>query len=501
MSWACQTIELTCSEEASEAASYTQDSQATGEWGERHLQPRISRSRPNALYRYLFTYGRLGHIVIMECVLIHEWMETYLPIVNASYKWTVGQIFPSLVVPRELVDAPLSQTTGFVGVDGSAIRGAKKKSSQMRKEDQKALIQMKKVGDISRARYRFLSESFMRRHGIGVLNERTSDETAATEETGLYASLLSKKGEEICEPESDAEWIVSALTHDDKDTKDLFSSDPAMDSRPGGIAGFEIKGPTRTRKKRAVISDVARLTSEREKKRPKTPRLSDRESGVMGRIRAAGANSLMGRNILGAYPGDVPPPSEAADSQGLFDLAERYGFGDWSDSDEDLAENNRPEMRSRLVDGDEFKKETERKKKRHRKSPQEVKVDFGIGFGTKSSSSSTPRISRTRVRAKRSDKIIQPSPMERIREVQKQNPIMKETGSVGKAGLDAFEKSVERRRRKEPKSMKKDVTMNSMAKMEQAKSQIGQSGSIIAKTGLEYLKEKKERTQRTDNSQ
>ena len=267
-----------------------------------------------------------------------------MPALGATLLWTAQQIFPSMLGLSDTSDEPLSQTTGFVGADGSAVRGAKKKKSQTRKEDEKALTHLKRVGDVTRAKYRFLSNDFMKRHGIG----QFADEMAMRESIKLakprpYSrSTTQKRREEDSEPESDAEWIVSALTQDGKEDGNDISTDPHSKVRsrittPAITVGFEIGGTGRTgRRKRTTISDVTRLTSVTEKRKLNGPRVSDRESGVMGRIRAAGANSLVGRNLLGAYPGDAPPPDEAASPNGLFELAEKYGYGEWSDVDDDL---------------------------------------------------------------------------------------------------------------------------------------------------------------------
>lgn len=365
----------------------------------------------------------------MELVLLHEWMETYLPYASTSIKWAVAQMFPRVFGQVEQGDLPLSQTTGFVGADGSAVRGVKKRSSQMKKEDQRALDQLKKVGDVSQARYRFLSEGFMRRHGIGRFAEKgTSSGRRASEIDDLSPLLISRDNSEVLtvtEPESDAEWIVSALTQNEEDRKEQMSSGRTGLSQPSVTVGLEIGRRSRSRKKRSTIADPTWLTSEREKKQV-GPRLSDRDSGVMGRIRAAGANSLVGRNILGAYPGDVPAPSDAANPRGLIDFARRYGYGEWSDSDEDnLPDTMGQEVHSRLIeeDGNEGSR---RKKKRRRKTSQSVELNIGVGIGTKSSSAPVPK---TRAR-------INPRPTSERKD--------SNMSGVGKAGLDAFEKSATR---------------------------------------------------------
>merc|ERR1712238_208903 len=124
---------------------------------------------------------------------------------------------------------------------------------------------------------------------------------------------------------------------------------------------------------------------------------SDRESGVMGRLRAAGANSLVGRNILGAYPGDLPPPQEAADASGLIYLARRYGYGEWSE-DGDLLDSDEGEISEDYSMNDLTKKvprrrskqsftsgSTKEKKGRKRRSSQQTSsVHFNFDLGSTS---------------------------------------------------------------------------------------------------------------------
>lgn len=468
------------------------------------MQPR--RSRPNAFYRYLFTYGRLGHVVIMECVLLQEWVELYLPAARNCFNWAIAQILPSVFGSKDRTDTAPSQTTGFVGADGSAVRGAKKRSSQMRKEDQKALNQLKKVGDISQARYRFLSQNFMKRHAIGPFaDERTLDNVSTVlGETELHRPMISQKNDDDTagELESDAEWIVSALTQDEFDVKKQFVRDNEVASPSATAVEFKVCGPIRKKRKRSAISDVTRLTSERAKKKANGPRLSDRESGVMGRIRAAGANSLVGRSILGAYPGDVPSPSDAANPRGLFDLAERYGYGDWSESDEDYspqAEFQGLRLGRKDVDlKEDFKTSSERKKKRRRKTSRQVEFDFGIGIGRKSSFPSVPR---TKARPMAHEEAPKALVTEKVRKAYKENPKTNNAGSVSMAGLGAFEKNVESRRKKH-NVIKKDKGSDLLAKIQEAKSRSEQTGrSSVANAGIEYLKDKKAKATESDSSE
>jgi hypothetical protein len=60
----------------------------------------------------------------------------------------------------------------------------------------------------------------------------------------------------------------------------------------------------------------------------------DGGAGVLGRLRAVGTNGVSSR-IFGAYPGDAVSIEDAASADGVIELAERYGYGDWSDDDYD----------------------------------------------------------------------------------------------------------------------------------------------------------------------
>lgn len=282
--------------------------------------------------------------MILECIIAHEWAKIYLPILESFISATVEKVFPSIAGSIHETDAPLSQTTGFVSADGSAVRGGKKKKSETRKADQKALSQLQRVGNISQARYKFLSDSFMQRHGLGdyATPEHELGNDIIVEGTSKKKSRKSKRKKVSIEedPESDAEWITSALEVGDSVGRDEdlgISMDSSVGVAIGGkgasvTVGFELGvGSKRSGKNNASIADVAGRGSISAKRKVSGQRVSDKESGVMGRIRAAGASSIVGRSILGAYPGDVPPPTEAADRTGLLDLASRYGYGDWSD--------------------------------------------------------------------------------------------------------------------------------------------------------------------------
>mmetsp|Transcript_51545 Transcript_51545/g.58437 ORF Transcript_51545/g.58437 Transcript_51545/m.58437 type:complete len:278 (-) Transcript_51545:45-878(-) len=181
---------------------------------------------------------------------------------------------------------------------------------------------------------------------------------------------------------------------------------------------FTVGKSTKRRKKKSsqlgtIVRQIDYSDGVSSKKNPPVSHVSDRESGVMGRLRAAGANSLMGHSILGAYPADLPPPHEAGDASGLIDLARKYGYGDWSDdgdlsdsnfypdSDEDEDENDDDDeyfMDEEVPDSRRKRSSTssstkKKKSRKRRSSQQELGVSFDFDLSSSSSQGASPPLS------------------------------------------------------------------------------------------------------------
>ena len=136
------------------------------------VQLALGPARPNALYRFLLNQGRLGHILLMICVLITELVQTYIP----PLAHLLGFIFSFLLPSDEAEDlrryrrgAPRGPTpkvnaqyAAFVSSDGSTIRG-KQRKQQIRKADQQAAEKLRRVGSIQDAKFRHVSVDFMKR--------------------------------------------------------------------------------------------------------------------------------------------------------------------------------------------------------------------------------------------------------------------------------------------------------------------------------------------------
>ena len=133
-------------------------------------QSLMAASRPNALYRFLLNQGRIGHIVIMFCVFVVEFVITYIP----PLAHVMGFLF-SFVLPNEndhqsyrrRAGGPPqkvnAQYTGFVSSDGSSVRG-KKRKEQVQQADKQALEKLRQVGSIQDAKFRHVSVDFMKRY-------------------------------------------------------------------------------------------------------------------------------------------------------------------------------------------------------------------------------------------------------------------------------------------------------------------------------------------------
>mmetsp|Transcript_804 Transcript_804/g.1774 ORF Transcript_804/g.1774 Transcript_804/m.1774 type:complete len:240 (+) Transcript_804:121-840(+) len=133
----------------------------------------------------------------------------------------------------------------------------------------------------------------------------------------------------------------------------------------------------------------------------------------MGRLRAQGANSLMGRSILGAYPGDLPPPDEAGSSRGVVDLARRYGYGDWSDEEDGAddyafggegSDDDEDSFMDFSMDEEELggAKKTRKRRRKSKSSRQQQSGGVSIGFSVGSSSQESPSPTKVSTRRKKS---------------------------------------------------------------------------------------------------
>ncbi|OEU16051.1 hypothetical protein FRACYDRAFT_238637 [Fragilariopsis cylindrus CCMP1102] len=375
--------------------------------------PTRSRVRPNFMFRFLLDYGLIGHILIMELILVAEWFQAYVPMLPSLLKYVVYDVLKyKKESRRDNGDRAYDQPSGLINPDGTS-RVGKKPKQQTKKDDQKALDNLRNIGDVNQAKYRFITQTFMERHSLGPYG------------TSISEIEVEVETEEI-EADSDSGWILEALAHESDENDDEVSSrfQPNVGFSLGSDGpkmtvgmDFTVGKSTKRRKKKSsqlgtIVRQIDYSGSVSSKKKPPVSHVSDRESGVMGRLRAAGANSLMGRSILGAYPADLPPPHEAGDASGLIDLARKYGYGDWSDdgdlsdsnfypdSDEDEDENDDDEyfMNEEVLDRRRKRSSTsssnkKKKSRKRRSSQQELGVSFDFDLSRSSSQGVSPPLS------------------------------------------------------------------------------------------------------------
>lgn len=237
-------------------------------------------------------------------------------------------------------------------------------------------------------------------HRIGSYRDSENGEELVVYEERA-ATMKTPDGED--EEESDIDWVVEALTTEQEQVQEeeLSSSigtsfGVGLDNEGATISVGVQFGAPKKKKRRKTLAEAAIERTPKPKKKPAGPRTSDRDGGggVLGRIRAAGANSLVSRSLLGAYPGDAVPPSEAGSAYGVTALAEKYGYGDWSDEDDEEEED--------VSFGSSRRKATKRTSQRKRKSskPSSSGSSGGVNFsfGVSTSSSTRTRTAPTRKR-------------------------------------------------------------------------------------------------------
>jgi hypothetical protein len=132
----------------------------------------VGPARPNALYRFLLNQGRIGHIVVLICVLITELITTYIPPLARLLAFIFSFILsPERVEgsgsfrrgPRGPVQKVNEQYAAFVSSDGTSVRG-KQRKKQVRKADEQAAEKLRRVGSIQDAKFRHVSVDFMKRY-------------------------------------------------------------------------------------------------------------------------------------------------------------------------------------------------------------------------------------------------------------------------------------------------------------------------------------------------
>ena len=136
-------------------------------------QQPLGPARPNALYRFLLNQGRIGHVVVMICVLVVEFINTFIPPL-AHFLAFIFSFFSSpdesekggsyrQGTARGPVQKVNAQYAAFVSSDGTSVRGKQRKKA-VRKADEQAAEKLRRVGSVQEAKFRHVSEDFMKRY-------------------------------------------------------------------------------------------------------------------------------------------------------------------------------------------------------------------------------------------------------------------------------------------------------------------------------------------------
>jgi hypothetical protein len=143
------------------------------------LAPQPPR-RPNALYRFFLNQGRIGHILVMFCVFVVEFVINYIPPLAHILGFILTFLLPKeddhlLGYRRRAGGAPQkvnARYAAFVSSDGSSVRG-KKRKEQVQQADKQALEKLRRVGSIQDSKFRHVSIDFMKRYVNSLYNDCT----------------------------------------------------------------------------------------------------------------------------------------------------------------------------------------------------------------------------------------------------------------------------------------------------------------------------------------
>jgi hypothetical protein len=298
----------------------------------------------------------------MFLVWIAEFVKAFVPPIADFLHWILTLVLGAEKAQGVMNGAPLptksmnEQYAAFA--DSRSLRGRQKKRIS-KKADQEAAEQLRRVGSVDEARYHHLSVDFMRRHQIGPFK------VEAYTEKKDEISVIHRTRRHGDDDDEDVDWVVKALTSDGaseleevqeqsskiKPSVSIGVSNSGVSVDVGisiGSSGGKKRRSQSTSRRQSLIHAATAEASTRSKRIG--PRVSDRDGGggMLGRIRDFSANNVVSRSLLGAYPGDAVPPTEAASANGVFSLATKYGYGEWSeeaDEDEELSTRRKKKKR------------------------------------------------------------------------------------------------------------------------------------------------------------
>ena len=335
---------------------------------------------PNPLFRFLLNRGMVGHVLVMLCVLLLEWIQLYLPMIAHA----LDALYARIVPKRHRIKSTRRRRTVVADSAAALARtgtSRKKRQELTRQADQVALEQLQSLSADSR--YAHVSDAFMKRHHLGAYQRDADVVEAEMEDEG--SALLAEDSEDVegtsrkrkqkkvltktkrkAKVRQRKDWVIEALTREISPSSSKTSIRPTVSINLGANGGLSLGlelGNTRDRRdqyrKSVVEAVVAPDQMPRVSRRRNTgvsssssavASTSDASRGLMGNIRS----SALSRRLLGAYPGDALSLDEAADVHGVGTFAQRYGYDEhsslWDENDDTLLKvsKRRRKKRSRV---------------------------------------------------------------------------------------------------------------------------------------------------------
>lgn len=241
-------------------------------------------------------------------------------------------------------------------------------------------------------------------------------ESVAEHGEELVLDALKGKNVEVEAPdetEEEEDWVVQALSTDqiqkeeDDNSRERplpYQVEPYVEIETGSsgensvsfgvdftIGGQRRRPNTRDAMLKAAAESRSSIAGGRRRK-VVGQRSSDRDGGggVLGRIRAAGGDMMPAR-VLGAYPGDAVPIEEAGNANGLFALARRYGYGDWSESEVTDDDDDYDDDDNAIGSDDRRRSRPTRRRRRRKSSAAQLGLDRSRPSNEQRNSSSRRR--------------------------------------------------------------------------------------------------------------
>lgn len=304
---------------------------------------------PNAIYRFLLRSGYIGRVIVLNIIALIEFIKTYIPPLFTILDMLGDRLGLKPPIPSYPAspDRQSSSSSSYTSTSSSLSQrsGQSKKQRQsiLRQVDEYAVKQLQRIGTIHKAKYRLLSDTFMKRHYLGSYVSTTTMESnnmklndadelntnnqqqASKSSDSLFDKIVpfasSKKTKILFNDDKkmiDMDWVIKAMTQPGRNINNDRHIDWSKTNE--GIIQMIKSNKYNNGVKKSIITSISES--------------SDNSNSLVGRSLRAVSGTSLSRSLLGAYPGDAVPINDAASANGIVPLAYKYGYGEWSDDDE-----------------------------------------------------------------------------------------------------------------------------------------------------------------------